>query len=94
MALLLDPLLSPEQRARAFLIAVLLLPVLRVAIWAWVRRGRYSCLQCIFLFWAMLLTRILWRAQVPPWPLPPGQGAVLVANHRSSIDPFFVQIKA
>ncbi len=94
MALLLDPLLSPEQRARAFLTAVLLLPVLRTAIWVWVRRGRYSCLQCLFLFWAMLLTRILWRAQVPPWPLPPGQGAVLVANHRSSIDPFFVQIQA
>lgn len=94
MALILDSLLSPEQRAWAFVSAVLAWPVLRAAIWVWVRRGRYNWLQCAFLFWAMLLTRILWRVQVPPWPLPPGQGAVLVANHRSSIDPFFVQIQA
>ena len=43
-------------------------------------------------FVALLLTRVLWRTQVPPFPLPLGQGAVIVCNHRTSVDPFFIQI--
>jgi 1-acyl-sn-glycerol-3-phosphate acyltransferase len=41
----------------------------------------------------MLLAKFLWRADVPN-KLPPGceKGAVIVANHRSSIDPFFIQL--
>jgi 1-acyl-sn-glycerol-3-phosphate acyltransferase len=89
---LLDLLSGPEPRALVFLVAVLLAPVLLSV--AWVQRSPYTYLQSVFFLLIVLLVRILWRAQVPPWPLPPGQGALLVANHRSSIDPFFLQVVA
>jgi 1-acyl-sn-glycerol-3-phosphate acyltransferase len=39
-----------------------------------------------------LLTSLLWRTSAPrDVPLPPGRGGVIVCNHRSSVDPFFVQ---
>ncbi len=38
------------------------------------------------------LTRVLWRTEVRGRvQLPPGCGAILIGNHRSSIDPLFVQ---
>ena len=40
----------------------------------------------------VLVARLLWRAQVSNrLPIPPGMGAVLVANHRTSADPFVIQ---
>jgi 1-acyl-sn-glycerol-3-phosphate acyltransferase len=40
-----------------------------------------------------LLTRILWRASVHgTLDLPPGQGAILVSNHRAPIDPTFLYL--
>jgi 1-acyl-sn-glycerol-3-phosphate acyltransferase len=40
-----------------------------------------------------LLLRFLWRATIDrPLPLPAGRGAVIVANHRSSIDPLLIQM--
>ena len=82
-----------EARAVVFLVAVAACLVIRVAVWRR-RHPGYTVPQCLLLFSAILLVRLRWRAQVPPWPLPFGQGAVLVSNHRSSIDPFFFQIKA
>jgi len=39
------------------------------------------------------LTRGLWHASVDrELPLQPGQGAVIVTNHCSSVDPFFIQL--
>lgn len=39
-----------------------------------------------------LLTSMLWRTTAPnDVPLPPGRGGVIICNHRSSVDPFFVQ---
>ncbi len=39
------------------------------------------------------ITRLLWGTRVEgTLPVYPGEGAVIVANHRSSIDPSFVQI--
>lgn len=63
--------------------------------WLWRvwRTTRYSAFQ--FALWSLTyaLVRLQWRAQLPPRPpFPAGQGAVLIANHRSSIDPFFVQM--
>lgn len=89
---LLEPLLHPEPRAVIFLIIVLVALLGRIA-W-WFRYGDYTCVQSFFLFIATVFVRILWRAQVPPWPLAPGQAALLVSNHRSSIDPFFMQAVA
>lgn len=40
-----------------------------------------------------LICRILWRANVrEPLPVAPDAGAVIVANHRSSVDPCFIEI--
>jgi len=39
------------------------------------------------------ITRLLWRARVTgDLPVPPDQGAVVVCNHRSSLDPSFIEI--
>ena len=45
----------------------------------------------IIFFVSLLFVRILWRARVDLIPVAAGQGAVIVANHGSSIDPFFIQ---
>jgi 1-acyl-sn-glycerol-3-phosphate acyltransferase len=56
-------------------------------------RSPYSPAQTILWVLALLLVRILWRAKLPGWfPVAPGDGVVVVCNHRSSIDPFFVQV--
>ena len=40
-----------------------------------------------------LITRLLWGTRIEgTLQVSPGQGAIIVANHRSSIDPSFVQI--
>jgi 1-acyl-sn-glycerol-3-phosphate acyltransferase len=46
-----------------------------------------------FLWWTnRFLTTFLWRTTAPvELPLPVGRGCVIVSNHRSSVDPFFVQ---
>ncbi len=56
------------------------------------RRQRYSPPQ--FGLWVMahLVVRILWRARLPELPEAIGGSAVVVCNHRSSIDPFFIQV--
>ena len=39
-----------------------------------------------------IIARILWRAQVTrPLPVAPDRGAVIVCNHRSSLDPSFIE---
>lgn len=61
------------------------------AVW----RSPYTPWQSLWYFANVLLARVLWRAQVPhTLPIPQYQGAVVVANHRSSVDPFFVQLAA
>lgn len=45
-----------------------------------------SCLYVVNL----LLTRLLWKARIGGrLPVSPGEGAVIVSNHRSSVDPSF-----
>lgn len=54
--------------------------------------SRFGPLQALLWVIAYVLTRWQWRAKVPrSLPVPDDQGAVIVCNHRSSIDPFFVQ---
>src|SRR6185295_12414921 len=49
-------------------------------------------LQCILWAIAYLLCKFLWRTRWLNRPkLPRGQGAIIVCNHKSSVDPFFVQ---
>jgi 1-acyl-sn-glycerol-3-phosphate acyltransferase len=82
-----------EWNAPLFLMFVLLVPLL-YGVWTY-SRGRYRISQWMLLGGAVLLTRFLWRVSVPRrLPVGPREGAVLIANHRSSIDPFFFQIIA
>lgn len=56
------------------------------------RRCPLTPAQNFLLFVNRLLTSLLWRTTAPSdVPLPPGRGGVIVSNHRSSVDPFFVQ---
>src|SRR5215471_4763539 len=46
-------------------------------------------------FWLMnyLVAKLLWRTRVDGvLPIAPNQGAVIVANHHSSVDPSFIQV--
>jgi 1-acyl-sn-glycerol-3-phosphate acyltransferase len=67
------------------------------AVAAWIvrlfRRSPYTPTQTVLFLTDVLLCRFLWRADVPR-QLPAGceQGAVIVANHRSPVDPFFIQL--
>lgn len=55
-------------------------------------RIRLSPIQLAAWLFANLLAKVWWRARViGKLPLVPGQGAILVCNHTSSVDPFFLQ---
>ena len=77
--------------AIAFLLAVAAAPV--IALVVILARSRLNPFQCLLWGLSYLLCKLLWRAT---WhgslPLAEDQGAVIVCNHRSSVDPFFVQM--
>lgn len=73
------------------LVAVTVLAVAWLLVWL-VRSKKLTVAQQILWWLAVLLTRFQWRAnQAQPPPECLG-GAVIVSNHRSSVDPFFVQV--
>lgn len=81
------------------LAVILFLTFLTLTVLAWGTWGflhsPYTFAQTLLYLPAMVLVRIQWRAQLPRGlPLRPDEGAVIVSNHRSSIDPFFVQVIA
>jgi 1-acyl-sn-glycerol-3-phosphate acyltransferase len=68
--------------------------VLGLFLWigAALRRSPYSLGHSVLYFFNVLLTRVLWRTEIiGRFEVPPGRGAVLISNHRSSVDPFFLQ---
>ncbi len=66
--------------------------VIIAAVVASFRKGDMSPLQCVMWVIAYLITKLLWRARWLNTPqIPAGQGAIIVCNHRSSVDPFFIQ---
>lgn len=81
------------SQAIALAFVLVLLASVALAIGLRFRRSAYTPLQTCLLWADILLCKLLWRADVPK-SLPQGceSGAVIVANHRSSVDPFFVQI--
>lgn len=82
--------MTRELAAVIFLLLAGVTPCL--ALVAHVRRSRYSPCQLLFLFLATLLTRLWWRAGGSRrLPDAAAGGAVVVCNHRSSVDPFFIQ---
>lgn len=55
------------------------------------RRSPFSPTQSALFALNYAIARILWRAQISgPFPVPPGQGAVVVCNHRCPLDPSFI----
>lgn len=70
-----------------------------VALLAWFvvlwRSTQYTLPQMFFWLLAKFYARIVWRARIEgTFPIGAGDGAVVICNHRSSIDPFFIQISA
>lgn len=77
--------------AVVFLIAIIAAPV-AWSVWR-TRRGSLTLVQAMLWRLAWLLVKFQWRARLPgQLPIPEGQGAIVVSNHRSSIDPFFIQV--
>lgn len=61
----------------------------------WLTRKPLTPVQWILYNISWGLARVLWRTKVSgPLPLDVGEGAIIVANHRSSIDPFIIQLAA
>ena len=66
-----------------------------LAIWGWAtwRRTAYKLNQCPMYLYCQLMTRVIWRARVSgPLPIADHQGAIIVCNHRSSLDPACVAL--
>lgn len=85
----------PMQEIAATLFILLFACLPLVALCALLIHSPYTWMQSFFCLGANVFVRLQWRGTVPSQlPLDPGQGAVLVCNHRSSVDPFFVQISA
>lgn len=55
-------------------------------------RRPFSPLQNILWWTAKLLTTVWWRTELPKQLPLNSEGAVLICNHRSSIDPIFLQV--
>lgn len=78
-------------------LAILILCGFALALAAWIlvaiRRSPYTPLQSAIYLVNVLLTRVLWRTEiVGKFPLSADQGAVIVCNHGSPVDPFFIQL--
>ena len=83
----------PEILATLVLIAAVATPLAALAVTF--LRSPYTPAQTVLHLGNVLLSRILWRTSAPAQlPIEAERGAVLVCNHRSSVDPFFVQLVA
>ena len=84
--------MTPEQTATGFLLLVVVLLLL----WAareYVRSPLPPVTATLY-FLNLLLTRLQWSANAAKsLPVEKDRGAVIISNHSSSVDPFFVQMK-
>ncbi|NQT40913.1 MAG: 1-acyl-sn-glycerol-3-phosphate acyltransferase [Planctomycetes bacterium] len=77
--------------ASGVLIALGLILVMRF--WSVKRGTPYNGGQFILYLLNTCLARLFWRAGVSrPLPVAPDRGAVIVSNHRSPVDPAFIQL--
>src|SRR5437762_456653 len=80
----------PQFASAIILLIVVALPV--VALIVALSHSRLTAVQCFLWAVAFLLCKFLWRTRwLNELPLPTGRGGIIVCNHRSSVDPFFVQ---
>lgn len=88
-----SPLLLSTEPGNILAICVVTTIVLVLLGWiTWLlRRSPLSPIQSALFALNYLIARILWRAQISgPFPIPPGQGAVIICNHRCPLDPSFI----
>jgi 1-acyl-sn-glycerol-3-phosphate acyltransferase len=82
---------TSDWLAAAVLAAVGAVPVM-LAIRA-ARRTEYTFSQRLVMGVNYVVARVLWRAEVVgAMPIPSGQGAIIVCNHRCPLDPAFVAL--
>jgi 1-acyl-sn-glycerol-3-phosphate acyltransferase len=76
-------------------LAVALLLLCLVGILVSMRHYRSTFAQGFLLGVNALFNRLRWHTRVDrPMPIAPGQGAIIIANHRSGFDPMFLQAAA
>lgn len=64
-----------------------------VAFVIWWRQSPLTFKQIIMWSINYMIARLMWRTQIEgELPNEPGKGAIIVANHRSSVDPAFIQV--
>jgi 1-acyl-sn-glycerol-3-phosphate acyltransferase len=85
-------MLSDETRC---FLAFCVLTAIGLGIAGWIfrilQRSPFTPAQSALYALNYLLARILWRLRVEGvFPIPPGQGAVIVCNHRCPLDPSFI----
>ena len=87
-------MLTPAATTQlAILCLVALAALALVAFVIWWRRSPLTLTQTLMWSVNYLITRLLWGTRIEGTvQVSSGQGAIIVANHRSSIDPSFVQI--
>ena len=79
-----------EGAAILFLLSVVLWPL--ILAWSFSRRSDFSFVQVLFVFLAMLFVYCLWRGRRRHQSRRPIKGGgIILCNHRSSVDPFFIQ---
>jgi len=74
---------------------VLLVALFALIAWAVVisRRFIFTPAQSLLFAWNFSMARVVWRAEISGrLPIGPGQGAVIVCNHRSGADPSFIAL--
>jgi len=68
---------------------------LALAVWvlvAW-RRSRFTFFQAFLAFGNLFFARVLWRTERSGvLPVAPGEGALIVCNHSSGVDPNVIQV--
>jgi 1-acyl-sn-glycerol-3-phosphate acyltransferase len=81
----------PNSLAASAFLLLLAGLVLGVIVWQ-VAKSRLSPFQCLLWAVAYVLVKCLWRTRWSgPLPIPAGRGAIVICNHTSSVDPFFIQ---
>ncbi|MEX0586362.1 MAG: lysophospholipid acyltransferase family protein [Pirellulales bacterium] len=87
-------MLSPEATDNLAIAVLFALPAALIG-WGLVLalRSNFTPIQAVLVLLSKLMSRVLWRARYKgTLPIPPGQGAVIVCNHTSGVDPWFIQL--
>ncbi len=83
-------LLAANTMVTAIVWGALFLALATVFVWWW--RAPLTIGQTFLWLINFLIAKLIWGTQVDKeLPVGPGKGAVIVANHRSSVDPSFIQ---